>query len=171
MTDLEATDADALDDAGRRLLLLSALAKRVAGAIERTKADLLRRMPAGAQLRPTLPDGTTQAGLVFRATGRISAAVTDEAALVAWLKSNGYAEHVEFVQRPRAAALRRLLDMAEAAGVPIGPGGEVAENAPAGIAVHESAGSGVVARPDHARAGELWAAARDDIPALMGDTE
>ena len=157
------------DPAGlaERLLLLVALRKRVVELEGVTREELSRAVPPGTTMRPEV--NGSQAGTVSRTTARITAQITDPEAFAGWL-AREYPTEVELVVRPRKAAEKRILDMATAAGVPSGPGGEVGPDAPAGLVVREGPGY-VSARPDMARMGELWARIRDALPELGAASE
>jgi hypothetical protein len=74
------------DDLARRLVVLSMLGKRVAEAVAETKDRLAGSLTVGDVKKPTHPDDPRlRLGSVTFAAGKVSAVVTDPAALAAWL--------------------------------------------------------------------------------------
>lgn len=152
------TQSNATDELARRVLLLTALAQRVTEQRDRLKAELVGMIGPGTRLRPVLADGSP-AGYVTRTVAGIKAVVGDADAFAAWVQKR-YTTEVSLQVTVRPAFTAKVLEMSEAAGIPIGPGGEVAEDAPAGIRVLNTAGSTRVV-PDKDNADALWAEIRD----------
>jgi hypothetical protein len=142
-----------VEQMAKEVLLLSALASRVTEERDRLKRQLIELVPPGTTLRPALTDGSS-AGYVSRTVGGIKAMVSDAKAFAAWVQKR-YTLEVSLQVTVREAFTAKVLEMSEAAGVPIGPGGEVAEDAPAGIRVLNTPGS-TRAVPDKANAAALW---------------
>lgn len=150
------TTANEADELARRLLLLSALDKRVAAAIADAREGLRRLIRPGTTLKPRLSDGGPAGTMSYTVAG-IKAQVADEKALAAWVMTR-YPTEVDMPVVVRPAFRARLLEVSEAAGVPLGPGGEAAEDAPPIRMVNTP---GVVrATPDKERAAQLWAEIR-----------
>lgn len=146
----QAEDADELS---ARLLLLSALEGAVAESISRTKELLAGRMTVGDLKRPRIAGAV--AGSVTYANGSISASVADMPALVAWVERN-YTTELELVTSVRPSFLKAILDASKEAGEPCAPDGTL--DVP-GVSVRRGSPR-IVARPDKARAAELWLEAR-----------
>jgi len=146
----QAEDADELS---ARLLLLSALEGAVAESISRTKELLAGRMTVGDLKRPRIAGAV--AGSVTYANGSISASVADMPALVAWVERN-YTTELELVTAVRPAFLTAILTASKEAGEPCAPDGTL--DVP-GVSVRRGSPR-IVARPDKARAAELWLEAR-----------
>jgi hypothetical protein len=151
------TEQRDIDELARRLLLLAALDKRVKSAIDEAKAKLRRMIGPGTTVRPTLSDGGP-AGYAAYTVAAIQAMVSDEKAFAAWVQRR-YPTECELVVKVRDGFRDKVLEVSEAAGVPLGPGGETAEDAPAGVRVLNTAGT-LRAVPDKNRAAELWAEIR-----------
>jgi hypothetical protein len=149
----EQITANEADELARRLLLLAALDKRVAAAIADTRASLRRLIRPGTSLKPQLVDGGP-AGVVSYTVAGIKAQVADEEAFTAWVMTR-YPTEVEMPVVVRPAFRAQVLEVSEAAGVALGPGGEAAEDAPP-IRMVNTSGT-VRALPDKNRTAELWA--------------
>lgn len=147
---------DRVDDLARRLVLLAALERAVADAKAEAKDELRRLIRPGHTLRPLLGDGRP-AGSVSYTIGRPTVAVADEAALAEWV-TRRYPTEVELATTVRPAFRKQLLEGALAAGVPIGPGGEVAEDGPP-LSIRTGAGY-LTAKADPKRATAVWAEIR-----------
>jgi hypothetical protein len=149
------TLADLRAGLGRRLLLLKALEKRVNYELGEAKRQLrLAGFRPGNTERPPLSDGRP-AGAIAYSVGTLGATVTDPEAFAKWAgKHYPTATRLEVVVAEWFTA--QVIAGSEAAGVPIGPGGEVGEDAPPGITVKQRAGS-ISARPDPKRSDALWA--------------
>lgn len=147
-----------VDQLGRRLLLLKALEKRVAGELGETKRRLqLAGFRPGNTMRPLMTDGKP-AGAISYSVGSVGASISDPDAFAAWAVAHypsATSMHVEVAEW----FTKQVIDASEAAGVPCGPGGEVAENGPAGVRVGQRAGS-ISGRPDPKRSAQLWAEIR-----------
>lgn len=152
-------------DLARQLLLLGALETKVKAA-KATVADALRDagFDPGTTLRPLLDDGQP-AGSVQHTVPKPKAIVHDPDAFAVWVQSN-YPRNVDMVVTVRPAFTDAVLQMSAAAGQPCGPGGEIDDQAPAGIKVGTSAPQ-VRAVPDRNRAAELWAEIRRDPDGLL----
>lgn len=152
----ERITANEADELARRLLLLAALDKRVAAAIAATRASLRQLIRPGTSLKPRLADGGP-AGAVSYSVAGIKAQVADEEAFTAWVLRRYPGEtHMPILVRDAFRA--RVLEVSEAAGVALGPGGEAAEDAPP-IRMVNTSGT-VRALPDKNRTAELWAEIR-----------
>jgi hypothetical protein len=147
-------DADRIDALARRLILLQHLEQRVSQAKTDTKQELHQLIKPGTQLRPLLADGQP-AGVVSYPAGATRASISDADAWGEWVMRH-YPTECQLIPVPRKAFQDKVLEMSKAAGVPIGPGGEVAESAPAGVKVSSFAGA-VRALPAADRGPELWA--------------
>lgn len=116
-----------LPDHTKRLGVLAFLASRVgaenAEARSEGHAALLASGLKRGDLVSVLDDGTEIADVMLK-RGAVYAKVSDEKALVAWLKDN-HGTEVETVERPRRAYLGLLLDNAKKAGVAVDEHGEV----------------------------------------------
>jgi hypothetical protein len=156
MSTQEQDTANEMDELARRLLLLNALKGRVEGAIADTRASLRKQIRPGTSLKPRLADGGP-AGVVSYSVAGIKAQIADEEAFTAWVLKR-YPTEAEMPVVVRPAFRAQVLEVSEAAGVALGPGGETAEDAPPVRLVNTS---GVIAaRPDKDRAAELWAEIR-----------
>lgn len=144
------------DELARRVVLLSALEKRVSEQRDALKDELRTRqlLRPGNTIRPRLSDGEP-AGRVTFTTGRVSAKVTDMLALAQWCVTQGYRDAVEYRPTVLEDFVAKLLEVSKVAEQPLGPGGEAGEYAPKGVAVVIGQGS-VSATPDMDRATELW---------------
>jgi hypothetical protein len=146
----QAEDADEL---ALRALLLSALIGAAQESLSLTKELLSARMTVGDLKRPRI--GSAPAGRVSYANGSISASVSDMPALVAWVERN-YTTELELVTAVRPAFLTAILTASKEAGEPCMPDGTL--DVP-GVSVRRG-NPRIVARPDKARAAELWLEAR-----------
>lgn len=157
--------ADQAEELAKRLLLLSALAGRVAEAKSATKDELAQLMKPGTLLRPQI-DGAS-AGSVSMTTGRSRAEIYDDTLFLGWVR----AHHPEFVSlRPVVDDTFRAdcLVVSEKAGQPVSPYGDVDV---AGIRATRGEPT-LSARPDKNRAADLWAAIRSTplLDELEGET-
>jgi hypothetical protein len=148
-----AAHSESVDELAVRLLLLKSLEGAVAESISRTKELLTGRMSVGDMKRPRIGDGP--AGSVTYTSGSLSASVTDVAAFTAWVEQF-YTTELELVVSVRPAFTTAVLEASKTAGQPMAPDGEL--DVP-GITVRRGAPY-VMARPDKARAAELWLEAR-----------
>ena len=144
------------DQIARQVLLLTALAGRVLEERDRLKAEL--GMAPGARLKPLLSDGSA-AGSVSRTVAGIKAQVGNPEAFAAWVAKRYPTEVYLPPMAVRDAFTKRVLAASEAAGVPLGPGGETAEDAPAGVRILNTPGVMRVS-PDKDNAAGLWAEIR-----------
>lgn len=150
-----ATLAAHVEGLGRRLLLLKALDARIAGEITETRRELqLGGFRPGNTMRPAMSDGKP-AGAISYSVGSVGASVSDADAFARWAVDN-YPRATSLEVKVAEWFTKQVLDATEAAGVPIGPGGEVGEDGPPGIRIGQRAGS-ISARPDPKRSAQLWA--------------
>lgn len=116
-----------LTDHTKRLGVLAYLSARVKAedteAREQGRSALIATGMKHGGLVAELDDGTEIADVTLK-RGAVSAYVSDEKALVAWLKEHHDTE-IETVQRPRRAFLGLLLDNAKKAGIAVTANGEV----------------------------------------------
>lgn len=158
------------EELARRILLLSALGKRVEEERDALKAEIRARrlLAPGHTIHPRLADGEA-AGRVTFSTGTVRAKITDPAALAQWCVTYGYRDVVTY--RPVVAEdfVAKLLEMSKAAEQPIGPGGEVGEDGPKGVAVMITGGT-LSATPDPDRADALWSEIRSALHTIPGAT-
>jgi hypothetical protein len=152
----EQDTASEIEALAKRLLLLAALDKRVAGAIADARAGLRRLIRPGTSVKPQLADGGP-AGVVSYSVAGIKAQVADEEAFTAWVLKR-YPTEVHMPILVRDAFRAQVLEVSEAAGVALGPGGEAAEDAPPVRMVNTS--GTVRALPDKNKTQELWAEIR-----------
>jgi hypothetical protein len=150
------TTANEIDELARRLLLLASLKGRVEGAIADTRTSLRKLTRPGTSVKPRLADGGP-AGVVSYTVAGIKAQVADEEAFTAWVLKR-YPTEATMAVSVREAFRARVLEVSEAAGVALGPGGEAAEDAPP-VRMVNTAGT-VRALPDKNRTSELWAEIR-----------
>jgi len=150
------------EDKARQVLLLTALANRVLEQRDRLKAEL--GLAPGSRLKPTLADGSP-AGAVSRTVAGIKAQVGNPEAFAAWVQKRYPSEVYLPPIAVREAFIKRVLECSEAAGVPLGPGGETAEDAPAGVRILNTPGVVRVA-PDKDNAAALWAEMRSGATIL-----
>jgi len=147
----------ASDDLARQLLLVSALLARVAEERDKLRSLMVQQIRPGTTMKPTLADGSP-AGTVLRTVTGVRAQVGDPKAFAAWV-ARRYPSEVYLPPMPamavREAFQAKVLEMSEAAGVAIGPGGEVAEDAPAGVRILNTQGQLRVI-PDKDNADALW---------------
>jgi hypothetical protein len=150
--------AEMREGIARRLLLLGLLKSAADSEIKESRRQLrLAGLRPGNTIRPPMLDGKP-AGAVTYSIGSVAAEVVDPEAFAGWVLK----------RYPTATRLRvevaewftaQVIAGSEAAGVPIGPGGETGEDAPPGVRVGERAGS-IGARPDRKRSAVLWAEIR-----------
>jgi hypothetical protein len=145
------------EQTAKRVLLLTALANRVLEERDRLKAELA--LAPGSRLKPTLADGSA-AGSVLRTVAGVKAQVGDPKAFAAWVAKRYPGEVYLPPMAVREAFAKRVLEVSEAAGVPLGPGGETAEDAPAGVRILNTPGV-VRISPDKDNAAGLWAEIRE----------
>lgn len=100
---------------------LKVLEDRVKAERQRVNDQLAKLLDPSDRKSATLPSGTA-VGVVSFAKGRASAAITDEAALMAWLEANGYTDAIVPSLSGRYREL--LLNLARKCGFPVGPGAE-----------------------------------------------
>jgi hypothetical protein len=150
------------EQTAKRVLLLTALANRVLEERDRLKAEL--GLAPGSRLKPTLQDGSA-AGSVLRTVAGIKAQVGDPKAFAAWVAKRYPGEVYLPPMAVREAFTKRVLEVSEAAGVALGPGGETAEDAPAGVRILNTPGV-VRISPDKDNAAGLWAEIREGATIL-----
>jgi hypothetical protein len=126
-------------------------------AISERRAKLRKLIRPGTSIKPALSDGLTPAGVVSYSVAGIKAQVADETAFTDWVIRR-YPTEVEMVTSVRAPFKAKVLEVSEVAGVPLGPGGEAAEDAPP-VRLVNTAGT-VRALPNKDRTAELWAEIR-----------
>jgi len=157
-------DTDAL---ARQLLLVAALLSRVKLESDKLRSLMAQQLRPGTTLKPTLTDGTP-AGTVLRTVAGVRAQIGDPKAFAAWVAAR-YPTEVYLPPMPpmavREAFTTKVLEMSEAAGVPIGPGGEVAEDAPKGVRILNTPGVLRVI-PDKDNTQALWAEIRQGATIL-----
>jgi len=125
----------------RDLLVLRALADRVAAALAAAKTDALAAMEVGERL--VVKVGDVPVGTVTVAHGRVAARITDPRVLLAWVK----AEHpTEVVPREeiRSSFVAALLKRAKECGEVI-PGVEVSQGDPYLLAPVDDVAAQVIA--------------------------
>lgn len=108
-----------------QLLQVADLGAMSAEAAKHIKGVLQKIMNVGDKSEPTIPTGEPlepAAGTVTYRHPTRSVSVTDEKALTAWIDAN-YPGEIEVIERIRPAFLARFAD---ANGVVVGPGGELA---------------------------------------------
>jgi hypothetical protein len=150
------------DRMARQVLLLTALANRVLEQRDRLKAEMA--LAPGARLKPLLADGSP-AGSVSRTVAGIKAQVGNSEAFARWVAKRYPSEVYQPPMQVREAFTKRVLEASEAAGVPLGPGGETAEDAPAGVRILNTPGVMRVS-PDKDNAAALWAEIRNSTTIL-----
>jgi len=143
-----------------RLLLLSALEKRVAAMKAETQAELKATVPPGTTLKPSLGPGE-QLGTVSFTLSNLRASVADMDAWAAWAEKN-YPQNVSMVLVVADWLTEKALALSTKAGRPVGPGGELD---PPGITLRPTAPY-VSARPKPEAMPALWAQIRDRLPEL-----
>lgn len=121
-----------IDEAAAVKLVADRLYARYNDLAERAAAMLGR-----GTVYPTLPDGTEIARFTVPSAG-VTVTITDEAALIAWLREH-YPTEVETVEVIRAAFVDKLRRSCRDAKAPVGPDGEI--DVP-GIAVSSGTGIG-----------------------------
>lgn len=145
------------DELARQLLLVQALLARVEEERQRLRSLMVQQIRPGTTLKPALADGTP-AGIVLRTVAGVKANIGDPKAFAGWV-AHRYPSEVYLPAMPamavREAFTAKVLEMSEAVGVPIGPGGEVAEDAPAGVRILNTQGVLRVS-PDKDNADALW---------------
>ena len=109
-----------------RFMLLDRLAKRVKTAADAAKAELDKGMLPGDRTGVSLPlnGEPVVLGAVTRPKPTTKWVVTDEAALLAWVKED-HPERIEMVPQIREWYVKSLLDNAAANGAPITDEGEI----------------------------------------------
>lgn len=156
------TESNEADELARQLLLVSALQARVEEERAKLRSLMVQQLRPGTTLKPVLADGSP-AGTVLRTVAGVRAQVGDPKAFAAWVAKR-YPSEVYLPPMPamavREAFQAKVLEMSEAAGVPIGPGGEVAEDAPAGVRILNTQGQLRVI-PDKDNTQALWTEIRD----------
>lgn len=125
----------------RDLLVLKALADRVAAALTAAKTDTLAAMEVGERL--VVKVGDVPVGTVTVTHGRVAARITDPRALLAWVKANHPTEVVA-VEEVRSSFVTVLLKRAKDCGEVI-PGVEVSTGDPYLLAPVDDAASQVIA--------------------------
>jgi hypothetical protein len=162
---MSAAEIDALAE---RVLLLNALRGRIDKLERQAKAALAQAIPPGSSVKP-LVEGEPL-GSVSRTVTNTHATIADEDAFGAWIERH-YPQHIQttrVVVYP--AVIRAVLDMSTEAGVPVGPGGECGELAPAGVKITESGGI-MRAVPNRDAMPALWARIRERLPELTSGAE
>jgi phage host-nuclease inhibitor protein Gam len=139
----------------RDLLVLRALADRVAAALTAAKTDTLAAMEVGERL--VVKVGDTPVGTVTVAHGRPSARITDPRALLAWVKANHPTEVVPR-EEVRAAFVTALLGRAKSSGEVI-PGIDVSQGDPYLLAPVDDVAAAVI--------GAAWADGSLSLPASV----
>lgn len=152
------------DELARRLLLLASLESAVAEAVARTKEALAHRMSPGDLKRPQIAG--RPAGSVSYSAGAPRVTVTDPAALLAYVEQH-YTTELELTTTIRESFLSAILEATKAAGEPCAPDGTLGVP---GLSVLAGMPR-ITARPDKARAGELWAEARANPLRLITSQE
>lgn len=156
--------AESADELAARLLLLSALEGAVAESISTTKELLAGRMTLGDMKRPQIAGAV--AGSVTYANGSVGVTVTNPAALTAWVEEH-YTTELELTTTVRPAFLAAILEATKRAGEPCAPDGTLGVP---GLSVRTGKPR-IVARPDRARASELWLEARANPLRLITSQE
>ena len=157
-----AMEQDDQEQLARQVLLLTALANRVIEERDRLKAAM--GLAPGSRLQPTLRDGSA-AGSVSRTVAGIRAQVGNPEAFASWVAKRYPSEVYLPPVAVREAFTKRVLEASEVAGVPMGPGGETAEDAPPGIRILNTPGVVRVA-PSKDNAAGLWAEMRSGATIL-----
>jgi hypothetical protein len=139
----------------RDLLVLRALADRVAAALVAAKADTLAAMEVGERL--VVKVGDQPVGTVTLAHGRVAARITDPRALLAWVKANHPTEVVT-TQEVRSSFVTALLKRAKDSGEVI-PGIDVSQGDPYLLAPVDDVAAAVI--------GAAWADGSLSLPASV----
>jgi hypothetical protein len=152
---------DEVDALARQLLLVQALLARVEEERTKLRSLMVQQIRPGTTLKPTLTDGTP-AGTVLRTVAGVRANIGDPKAFAGWVAKH-YPSEVYLPPMPpmavREAFQAKVLEMSEAVGVAIGPGGETAEDAPKGVRIINTQGVLRVS-PDKENTQALWAEIR-----------
>lgn len=125
----------------RDLLVLKALADRVAAALVTAKSGALGAMEVGERL--VVKIGDEPVGTVTVARGRVAARITDPRALVGWVKTNHPTEVVT-VEEVRSSFVTALLKRAKDCGEVI-PGIEITQGDPYLLAPVDDVAAQVIA--------------------------
>jgi hypothetical protein len=139
----------------RDLLVLRALADRVAAALVAAKTDTLAAMEVGERL--VVKVGDTPVGTVTVTHGRVAARITDPRALLAWVKANHPTEVVT-TQEVRSSFVVALLKRAKDSGEVV-PGIDVSQGDPYLLAPVDDVAAAVI--------GAAWADGSLSLPASV----